>query len=485
MHSNLNENAIVSNIKKLNYRDLIIFSIPFAIFMYYLYIYNPGIIHYDAYNQLHQIATHRFFNWHPFFHTFIEMICIKIYHSPLSVGVMQITVFSTMWMIICKYNRFEDVKIDKKFILQVIITLFIAIIPINGIYAITLGKDILFSYSILFLCFLIEVMVDRKSDISYPFAILMSLTMAFICQLRPNGTIVVLALLVIFAAFFFKRNRDKKLHLIIPIATIAFILLISSLSIVYDVENNQKDVILDKTAHILSFYDLNIEISDSDKQKINELVSQKDIDEHFNIHYTDPTYRDLNKTAYQSDKSTYIKMAIKYSLKNPLKFIEYVFISSAMVWDITRDSDWVGDAYKTDIESAKNSFYTAHNTHPAADIDNASAVNVGTESYNNLNSYVETFRDNHILDTLFYSPALYMYLAFVLLGIIYWIIRVKEIFLIYLPNLMNIFTITLSTPIQSNRYLYGNLLLVYLLLIMAIGLWGYKNDKLQERENIL
>ena len=190
MNFNFNREEIVGNIKKLNYKDLIIFLIPFIIFMYYLYIFNPGILTFDSYYQLNQIANNHFNNWHPFFHTFIEMICLKIYPNTKSICILQILVFSIIWMVICKYHRDDNEK-PKHFIIQVILTLIISLIPINAIYSITLWKDILFSYFLLLACFLIEVLIDKNNYVSYLFIIIFSLTMAFICQLRPNGLIII------------------------------------------------------------------------------------------------------------------------------------------------------------------------------------------------------------------------------------------------------------------------------------------------------
>ena len=87
----------ISQIKKLNYNDLKIFVIPVVIFSVYLAVFNQGIATIDSFNQLHQIASGHFTNWHPFFHTFIEMLCLKIYPSTLSIEIFQILVFSTMW----------------------------------------------------------------------------------------------------------------------------------------------------------------------------------------------------------------------------------------------------------------------------------------------------------------------------------------------------------------------------------------------------
>lgn len=439
---------------------------PFIIFMYYLYIFDPGILTFDSYHQIHQIASNDFDNWHPFFHTFIEMLCLKIYANPKSVCILQILTFSTIWMVICKYHRNEEET--KNFIFQFIITLIISIMPINAIFSITLWKDILFSYLVLFLCFLIEVLIDKNNDLSYLFMIILSLTMAFVCQLRPNGLIIVSVVLIILVIYLFKKNMNKKTCMIIPILTILFILMISSLNIAYDVEDSQKDVIFDKTTHILSFYDLNVNVSHDDKQKIHEMISEKDIKDNFNIYLTDHIYAVSNESAFDTDKSSYIKLVIEYSLKYPIKFLEYVFESSNMVFDITRDPDWEGYVYDINLESNRDAFYDKFNTKPLEDYDNVTSKNIGNPDYENLNSIASYFKNNIILDTLFHSPALYMYLSFIILGLLYFIARSKEIFLIYLPCLLNIITIIASTPYQGNRYLYANLLVFYLLTIILV-----------------
>lgn len=135
---------------KFNYRDFIIFIVPVLIFSLYLYIYNPGILTAASFSQLHQIATGEFTGAYPILHTIIEMICLKIYASPASIGAFQILVFSLIWMIICNYHR-DDTKSDSNgFVLQFIITMIVCLIPINAIYSITLSSNILFSYAVLF-----------------------------------------------------------------------------------------------------------------------------------------------------------------------------------------------------------------------------------------------------------------------------------------------------------------------------------------------
>lgn len=481
---------IKNNIKTLNKKDLIIFLIPVLIFGYYLYIFDPGILSYDSYNQLHQIATSNFNNWHPFFHTFIEMLCIKIYASPISVGILQILTFSVLWMIICKYHRKDEAiygNWDKEFILQVIVTLVICLIPLNGIFAITLWKDILFSYFLMFLCFLIKVLLDKKGNVSYIFIICISMIMAFIAQLRPNGIYIILLVLIALAIYLFKNNRSEKFYIAIPALTVVFILLIASLNVVYEVEDFQRDALLAKTAHVLADYDLNLELNEADRNKIHELISEKDIKQSYNIKYSDSIFNHANATVFANNKATYLLMALSYSFKNPIHFLEYFFNSSPLVWQIQRGDDWMGTEFNTNIESGKQRFYTIRNIEPVANYDNASAKHVGTTKYNELNSFVNYVKDNKPLDGLLESPALCMYLSFLVMAGIYLLTRSKDILFVYLPNILNILIIMFSISAQDTRFLYANLLVFYLLVIMFINeylKYKEKNDLNQTMNKI-
>ena len=224
------DNQIFENFRKLNYRDLAIFLIPVIIFSIYLSVFYPGIATTDTFNQLHQIASNTFTNWHPFFHTFIEMLCLNVYPSTISICIFQIIVFSTMWTVICKYSRDDDAQTKDIFRLQVIFSIIICAIPINGIYSISLWKDILFSYCLMFLCFLIKVMIDRGGKVDIKFIVLLSIIMAFVSQLRGNGFYVILISIFIYSIYLFMK-RNVKMCVLLPVLSITFILLIASLNI--------------------------------------------------------------------------------------------------------------------------------------------------------------------------------------------------------------------------------------------------------------
>ena len=471
-----NQTGVMKQISKLNYRDLTIFLIPVIVFSVYLAVFNPCIATYDSFNQMHQIATGTFMNWHPFFHTFIVMMCLKIYPSTTVVAVLQILTFSLMWMVICKYHRNDSIR---NFRIQVILSLIICLIPINALYSITLWKDVLFSYFLMFLCFLIKVMVDREGKLGLRFIILVSLILAFVSGLRGNGLYVAVISMAIYTVYLFVKN-NRKMSAALPILTVTFILLIASLNIAYDVQDNEKDAIATKVAHMLADYDLNLEIDAADREKIYEIIDKDKVREAYTPTDSDPIFAITDYKTFEKDKGTYIGLAVKYSLKNPLHCIGYLFSSSPMVWDIIKDSDWKGRPYymSADHDRLESDTYEYHvvRQNPIIEpYENLSYANWGTPAFDFLNSLSLTI-ESSFLDTLFNNPALYMYLSIIFLILIQTAVRTKEIWLMYVPNILNILAIFFSTPIQDYRYLYPNLLVCYLLIIILVSL-KYDSDK--------
>ena len=474
MNLNSSFSKISKCFQKLNYNDLIIFLIPFIIFSIYLYVFNPGFLSFDSYSQMHQIATGHYGNAHPLFHTFIEMLCLKVYPSPISVAFFQIIVFSSMWMMICSYFR-EDVSsnritINKLFIFQVLFTLAISLIPLNAVFSITLWKDILYSYFFMFLCFLLMVLFDRKGHVSYPFIVMISLVMAFISQVRLNGLYVIILFLIVLSAYLFKNNKSDKLYAVLPALTIIFILLFSSLNIIYDPEDTQTDFVLDKVTHMLAYYDLNNQLNQHDQEVLYKLMDKQDMKDNFDLIYKDSLRNyAVNKDVWKENKDTYFEMALHYSLKNPILCIKYLFTSVPIVWDI--DNDFHKTVYSTNITDARDSFYNYNHIDraPITYYDNASPINSGTPEYEAFNSFLQFFKTNDLLDKLFINSALCMYLSFIVMMGIYFVTKSKSIILVYLPNILNIFVIFMSTPSQYTRYLYPNFLILYLLIIAFAG----------------
>ena len=322
------------------------------------------------------------------------------------------------------------------------------------------------------------MLFDKKVHVSYPFLVILSLVMAFVANLRFNGMYVVLLSLIILSVYLFKNNKSDKLYAVVPVLTIIFILLFSSVNVIYDVDTSHIDFARDKVCHMLADYDLNLELEQKDKELLHELMDEKDIKDNYIITYKDPLRNNaINNDAWTKNKDKYIEMAIHYSLKNPGHCIKYILGSMPMMWDIS--SNHTGHAYFTDISKPKDSFYDYIGDSPLTNYDNPTAKNVGTAKYDGFVTFVEYFEYNVVLDKLFNNSPLYMYLSFIVMIGIYLITKSKSIFLVYVPNILNIFIVSISAPSQDVRYLYANFLIFYFLVIALIGClteYGFKYD---------
>lgn len=376
----MNLNATESNIlPKFNYRDLIIFIVPILIFGLYLFVYRPGVLTVASYSQLHQIATGRLTTAYPAFHSFIEMIFLNIFKSPTYIGLFQILVFSLMWMGICKYHRNDQAPSSNEFVLQFIVTLIICLIPINAVYSITLSSNVLFSYAILFLCFLIKVMVDKNGQIDTKLTVAIAAALALVSGLNNYGIIIALVSLIIIIYYLYKKGTPQNVFVRLIGLSLLLMILVGSFSIIYDVKGSDYDEYTNS---------VNIPSNDAFEDGIN-------------------------------------------------------------------------------LESNRHHFFSTTYNHPVKGYENSISRGYGNTNYNIVDSFVNLFRENFILDGLFNNPILYMVFSIILLALIYFVTRTEEMLLLYVPCFLNVIVNFLTG--QNN--LYSNLLVFYLIVIIFISLW--------------
>ncbi|MEE0935861.1 MAG: hypothetical protein U0L42_09325 [Methanobrevibacter sp.] len=365
-----------------------IFLVPLMIFSLYLLVFNPGILTVESFAQLHQIATGKFSNNYPVFHSVIEMICLKIYGSPLIMGILQILVFSTMWTLICKYHRDDTSANSDNFVLQAILTIIISIIPVNAVNSITLSNYVLFSYFLMFLCFLIKVMMDNDGEIDNKFLVVLAVTMALVAGFSNYGGYVALISLISIIAYLFKKNKNQDTFIRLAGLTIVLILLIT----------------------VASF-------------------------------------------AIAGDDAT----------------------------DVHSKND------KIDLEGAKSQFFSSINDTPKAGFEDVSAANLGNGNYNLLDSFVNAFKDNKLLNLIFVNPIISLMLT-ILIVFLQSINKSDDMYLVYIPALANTIIVFLTSTAQSNLSQYSNQLTLYVMIVILISMWINDNNilsipqTLQKRE---
>lgn len=445
-------------------KDIIIFMVPFLIFLFMLLIFFPGMMSYDSFDQLNQIASNQFNDWHPFLHTFVEKICMKIWNTPASVGVFQILFFSIIWTAICKYNRKKNTK--KEFILQIAVTSLLVLNPLNSFYSITLWKDVLFGYMFLLFCFLLEVLIDKHYNVSYKFFAFLGFIAAIISKLRHNGLYSLIIFFIILFFLFVKKKKWKPYFLII-ISFISSMILFCCLESAYHVQHLNNTLIEVKMMHAIAYYNEENILSKKDKKIVSKIVDLKEMHDNFDKYYSDILATKLDLYKAQEYKTDIMKILIQKSLKHPFVLINYVLDSANMTWSVVRPNDATGNLVFLQLDDSPNN------------INGITHINKNKKIYKIIqNEVLKSMYQNKFLQTILYSGALYMYLSLI---IIIFLIFKKSYngLLIILPNLLNILIIAASLPIQDIRYIYPNYLIFYLVLIILIRelLYSENNKK--------
>ncbi|WP_438726374.1 DUF6020 family protein [Enterococcus sp. AZ128] len=183
-----------------------IFLLLFLSWSLYLFVFDPGIMTNDSYNQWRQANGYLpLSEWHPLIHTYLIKLASYFYYSPSSFLLAQIFFASLLVSFLMK--KFLDRGVSPKII--VFITLIYAFYPINGFYFSTLWKDIPYSILLLAFFYYFKELIDSKGlFLNQNRSFLLFLSISFLTiEFRKNGAIVVI--LCLFLALLFLQNRKR------------------------------------------------------------------------------------------------------------------------------------------------------------------------------------------------------------------------------------------------------------------------------------
>lgn len=443
--------------KKIKRIDIVLFLIPLIVFGISLLIYYPGILSFDSYNQLEQIKTGIYSNGHPFIHTMFEMFCLRIFNTPASIAFFQILIFSFIWSIICKYNRKNDSRCEK--ILQIVLTFLVCINPINSIMSITLWKDILYSYIILLICFILEIFVDKHFELNIKELLWMAFMLIFVSNIRHNGLVITYIVAPLIILILIIKNF-KKLHwLYFSVFLIFFNFLFNIPFKIFDVKNDvsSSSVLDSKILQLSGAYLVNDKFSVDELKLLSEYIDIEKLRENYNPFFMDKVSGDSDINRSRLDESRYelYFMILNKAIKEPSVFIDFELKNTTALFGISRPFGCVGTILNTNIVAENQDSSIFH-------INEKSAV---YELYNN---YISDIMSNQILCIFMYSSGFYFWISIIMCLYLSYK-KIKGSFLMILPNLLNISGLVLTIPVQDVRYVYSNFLIVYLLCLIFIS----------------
>jgi hypothetical protein len=190
--------------------EWVFYALPMAIIWgFYLLAFFPGFLSGDSISQWRQMQTGAYVNWQPPFHTMTNWLITRIWYSPAAVCILQIVIMSS----VLGWGLSVLRRLGSPAWLTWVTTIFLAISPANGIYAITLWKDILFSAFVVALTLLILHIVNSKGKwlekrIN---AVVLGVILTLVALFRQNGDFVSAGVIITLMLVF--RYYWKKLLL--------------------------------------------------------------------------------------------------------------------------------------------------------------------------------------------------------------------------------------------------------------------------------
>ena len=460
----LEKNYFKINIDKKNKliskKKFLLFStiIGFLLYLPYLLKLYPGVLSFDSYTQLSQILGNTVYsNHHPILHTFI----IKLFYDfgvlisgNNNIGILMYFIFQMLcasfifsWVTYTLYKN----NINKYYL--IFLWLFFFITPYNAIYSITMWKDILFSYIVLFMSIFIWDHYYNQETWTVKNKIIFTILSILICLLRSNGFYAYIIFIVLFYFLYKKEFRKILMEIIITLViTIIFKYpLLSLLKIKQPDFIESLSIPLQQVAYVIR-KDGNI--SQEEKELISKICNYEEIkNDQDHYHISNPVknnIRENDKDNYlEKNKFEYLKLWFNIGIKN-LKYYKdayalqtrgYYYHNYGKYWVYLKDLTTDGIYGKIDIERKDYlpSFFSKT-------VDTALKIN--------------DFIHYH-----FGSLAISLYIVLISLFIT---INKKKNILIYIIPLSIVATLLIATPVACEfRYFYPIYLIAPAFLIIS------------------
>lgn len=308
------------------------FCIIFFCWMLYFVAYYPALRTNDSLNQMKQVlGTVAYSNHHPIIHTmFLKVIYDAVFAllgnenmaiaSTTLVQLLLLDSIFTYMLYVMKKHGFH-----KYFLLCTLV--FIAFFPINGLFAVTMWKDVLFGGFVLLFILVLWQIIRINSETKIDLAqiglwALLFLSGLLICLWRSNGFYAY----VFCIPFFLLSRAFRKRKLCF--AGICFVTVVSVLIIKGPVMERLEVVQPDFVEHISVpiqhisrvIVERNGQLPENDMELLRNVINPEEVKDAYLPYISDPMkklIRNGNPDYLNTHKADFLKLWIRWGLKYP------------------------------------------------------------------------------------------------------------------------------------------------------------------------
>ncbi len=295
----------------------------------YQAVYFPAVMTNDSMAQWQQAVSGQFSDWHPFIHTLLLWATLQIEPTPALFISIQIFIFG----LISAWGLNKLVGQGLPFGFALFFSFMFALSPVNGIYAVTIWKDV--PYGIMLLCLVIQLFCIISSEGRWLDKGINQLALAvcsfLVMLLRHNG--VPIPLLSIVAVLLVYRSQWRALLNSLFIAVLLYFSFTGPVYTLFNVQKTSEG--LENTIllhHIGAHVQAGTPFSTEDRQFLDEMMPlplwQYDCCGVNSLYYTP----NLNKEIYNNNGARLQTIFMDALLSDPQVDVNHLLCASSIVY---------------------------------------------------------------------------------------------------------------------------------------------------------
>ncbi len=304
---------------------------PFLTGLIYWLAFYPAILSEDSIDQWRQVLTGQFNDWAPAIYTLLTAGMAKLWNSPASMTLLQIFAFSLLigWGV----GQLRSLGLPAG--MGWGMSILLALVPANPVFAITHWKDIPYSYGLagLFLLCLLIAETEGKWLTEKRHGLGLSLMATVVFLFRHNGVAIFALVLIVLLLLY--RNYWKTIGFAALVGLGIGLGVRGPLYNVFQVERNS--YVLGDTIflhHFGAHITAGTPLTDEEKAYFNALMPLDSWPYYCcnvsPIYFTDR----FNHELFAQNHSRHLSMFIQLALRNPRVELQHWACSSGLVWQV-------------------------------------------------------------------------------------------------------------------------------------------------------
>ena len=341
MFKNLNRIKLFDEKRNMNKKSFfIIFFLMLLSWIPFLLRYFPARMTPDSFYVIHYANEGILSDLHTFGHTWFFGMFFHL--GKFIFGNLNIAVaFGTLGQMVTLSLIFTNVirvlhNAGVKKIILIALFVFYALTPLNGMYSVTLWRDVLFGAAFPLLAVYLYEYINNEYKLSWKQVLLVLLSILFILFFRNNGIYVFILTIILIP--FFNKHHKKIIFISGILITILYFVIKGPIFDAFGVAKTKSieaySIPLQQISRVI-YLDGNI--SKKQREELNKYIKVDSIKESYRQVISDPIKNISNGDVISDNLGDFLSLWFRLLLKNPRIYVESYIMQTIGYWYPTID----------------------------------------------------------------------------------------------------------------------------------------------------